>query len=322
MNDLALFESSLMPLRPKFADVLGRIMPPERLIRTIVVSCERNPNLLSANRQTLLNAAMTFAVLGLEVDGITGQGFLVPFKDRERGEYVVQPIIGYLGYNTLGARAGYTITGRVVREGDVWEFDEADGTLVHQRKLGGEVGSQARRIVAVWARAAAVGRPPILRVMSIDEILAVQAKAPGGKRAPWTDHEGPGRVAMIEKTCKRRLRRDMPLSVYQAAGAMEEQHEELGRLSWINPDKGVMIDGGEVIRPSDNTSTPTMEELVNPPDLRAEARMAAERGRDAFAAFCKRLERPQYAQMKDYLLTLKPIVEAAENERGQDSAVD
>src|SRR5215813_14331057 len=99
-NDLMLFENGLKELSPMFADVLAATMPVERFVRTVVVSCEKNPLLLGANRQSLYNAAMTFAVLGLEVDGVTGQGFLVPFKK------VVQPIIGYKGYNTLGARAG------------------------------------------------------------------------------------------------------------------------------------------------------------------------------------------------------------------------
>lgn len=306
-NDIAVIENQLSMLSPKFAQVLGRTMPVERLVRTVVSAAERNPDLLNkCERQSLFNAAMTFAVLGLEVDGVTGQGFLIPFKG------VVQPVIGYLGYNTLGARAGMTITGRVVRDGDGFDFDESAGMVRHVRKLGGETGPNKRRIIAAWAQASSRDRPPIVRVLSADELLAVKAKSPRGGSPPWADPEI-GYPAMCEKTVKRRLRRDMPLNVYQMAGAMEEAHEERGLHSWINPDKGVMIDGGDLIETSHNDVTPTAAELLNPADLKQEAHMAAERGSDAMRSFCKRLTKSQYAELKPYLESLKPIVEEADN---------
>ncbi len=64
-SEIAVLENQLAPLQPRFAQVLGRVMPVERLMRTVIVSVERNPDLLRCDRQSLLNAAMTFAVLGL-----------------------------------------------------------------------------------------------------------------------------------------------------------------------------------------------------------------------------------------------------------------
>jgi recombinational DNA repair protein RecT len=244
---------------------------------------------------------MTFAVLGLEVDGVTGQGFLVPFNK------MVQPIIGYLGYNTLGARAGLTITGRVVREGDGFDFDESAGVVHHSRQLGGEAGPNKRRIIAAWARAAALDRPAVVRVLSIDELLAIKKKSPRGNSPPWSDEEV-GFAAMCEKTAKRRLRRDLPLSVYQKAATMEEAHEERAAHSWIHPEKGVIVDG-EIIAPNRDDRTPTAQELISPPSKEEEARMAAERGKEAFTAFCRRLTKTEYATMRQYLESLRPIVE-------------
>jgi recombination protein RecT len=313
-TELVAFESQLKPLAPMFAEVLGKTMPVERMMRTVMVSTERNPRLLKCDRQSLLNAAMTFAVLGLEVDGVTGQGFLVPFKDKKKGIEVVQPIIGYLGYNTLGARAGMTISGRVVREGDGFEYDESLGVIHHHRKLGGEVGANKRKIVAVWALARAMDRPPVARVLSADEVLAVKVKSPRGNEPPWADPEI-GYPAMAEKTAKRRLRRDMPLNVYQLAARMEEAHEEQGAHTWIHPSNGVMIEGEVMTK--DNNATPTAEELTKPLPLQEEARMAAERGKDTFAAFCRRLTKSQYTELRPYLESLKPIVEQAESESDQ-----
>jgi recombination protein RecT len=177
-NDLAIFENQLAPLAPRFADVLGKTMPAERLIRTIVISVERSPKLLECDRQSLLASAMSAACLGLEVDGVTGQAFLIPFKNR------AQLVIGYKGFNTLAARSGITITGKVVREGDVFEYDLAEGWMTHKPILNNK-----GRIVAAWAKASANNRPPILEVLGIDDIMAIKAKSPGARRddSPWND---------------------------------------------------------------------------------------------------------------------------------------
>jgi hypothetical protein len=73
-----------------------------------------------------------------------------------------------------------------------------------------------------------------------------------------------------------------------------------------------VIVGGEIVDGHYNDTTPAAQELIAPPSLEQEARMAAERGREAFVAFCGRLTKTQYAAMRAYLETLKPIVEAAE----------
>jgi phage RecT family recombinase len=310
MNDLVLLESQLKPLAPKFSQVLGSLMTVERFTRTLIVSCEREPKLLLADRQSLLNAAMTGAVLGLEADGVTGQFFPIPFADRKNNRIVVQPCIGYKGYNTIGARSGLTIAASVVREGDEFDYGEGSKPFVNfRKKLGGET---SRSIIAVWATATSNDRTPVVKILSIEEILAIKKKSPRGSYPPWSDTEI-GFPAMAEKSAKRRLARDMPLNVFQNAARMEEAFEEQGLPSYINPEKRVIVDG-EVMGSNYTAVTPDAQYLISPTSLEDEARMAAERGREAFGAFCKRLTKTKYAQMFPYLETLKPVVEAADKE--------
>jgi len=306
MNDLVALENQLVPYAPRFAQVLASVMPVERFTRTLLVSCERDPKLLQADRQSLFNAAMTGAVLGLEADGATGQFFLLPFGDRKNNRTIVQPVIGYKGYSTLGARSGLTISGGVVREGDDFDYDEGSKAFVHhKRKLGDE---DKRPIVASWATATCDTRPAIVKILSITEIIAIKTKSPRGSQPPWAD-QSIGFPAMAEKSAKRRLARDMPLNVFQRAARMEEAFEDQGLPSYIHPDKGV-IAGGDVIEHY-NTDTPSAQQLISPPSLEDEARMAAACGRDAFTAFCKRLTKYQYAQMRGFLETLRPVVESS-----------
>lgn len=238
-NDLAVVERALAPLAPQFAQLLPTSMSPDRIIRTVLVSCEMQPKLLMADRGSLLRSAMTAAVLGLEVDGVTGQGYLVPFKGK------VQFLPGYKGLVTIAGRSHRTLEGFVVREGDRFEFDEANGLIEHRRKLGNEAG---RKIEGAYAVSRAEGAPTLVRVMSIDQLIETRNRSAGykamGDGSTWvTNFEG-----MCRKSPMRRLANDVPNISLQAASALETQHD-LGREAYIRPDRSMVVDG-EIVPPT------------------------------------------------------------------------
>jgi recombination protein RecT len=252
---LVALERQLTPLAPRFAEVLPATLRPERLIRTIMVSVERLPKLLDCDRQSLFNAAMSAAILGLEVDGVTGQAFLIPFKNR------AQLVVGYKGYNTLAARAGITVTGGIVREGDLFEYELGSAGFVRHVPALNSKG----RVVAAWACAVSKGRPPVVHVMGIDDLLAVKAKSPGAQRSdsPWND-PAIGFPAMCEKTAKRRLARSLPLNIMQLAARLDEAVDEQAKPAWINKDRNVVIEG-EIIEPNETPSAATLIGRTSPP---------------------------------------------------------
>jgi recombination protein RecT len=255
---LAVIEHQLSALRPMFDQVLRPTgLTAERMIRTVVISCERNEQLLACTPLSIMQAAMTGAVLGLEADGVTGQGFLVPFRDK--GIAKANWITGYKGQATLGWRAGLTVAGEVVRDNDEFDFQlGSEPHVLHRPQLGGE---KDRRIVASWATATAPDRRPIVVVMSIDEILEIKNRAPGAKRAesPW-NQPGIPYAAMCAKTARRRLGRSLPLSSFVLAARIDEAHEEQGRHAYLHPEKGIVIDG-ETAAPPAPTQGPSVEAL-------------------------------------------------------------
>jgi recombination protein RecT len=236
-SELVLFENTLKPLAPRFEQALGGAIPVERLMRSIMVSIERTPKLLQADRQSLLNASMSAACLALEVDGVTGQAFFVPFAGK------AQLIIGYKGMNTLGARSGFSIQGEVVRDGDEFDYELGDKAFVkHKPKLGSR-----GPIIAAWATASSLHRPSLVSVLGIDDIMEIMKKSPGAKMSdsPWRDMMI-GFPAMAAKSAKRRLSRAMPLNAdprFHLAAAMEEAVEERGKSAWIDPARGLQIEG-------------------------------------------------------------------------------
>jgi len=241
-NEVKVIERELESMRPMFEDLLLPIGGHERRMRqSILVACEKNPDLLACTLLSIKQGASSFAVLGLECDGWSGQAYLVPFNDKKLGK-IAQPIVGYRGYATIGARTGVSITGDPVYEGDEFRFKKGTGAFV-DHVPDRTAGTANRRITEAWALAEAADRPPIVEWMHIDDIIAIRDNSPGyrfgGPNNPWRTFFAP----MVMKTPRRRLSRSLPMSLFHAAAAMDSAHEDRGRHAWLHPDKGLVIDG-------------------------------------------------------------------------------
>lgn len=275
-NDLVLLEQQFKPMTPAIEEVLSGRVEVARFIRTVLVSCERNPKLLECVRQSLFNSAMSAAVLGLEVDGVSGQAFLIPFKNR------AQLVVGYRGFNTLAGRSGYTITGSTVKEGDAFSFKLGTAPFLDHIPKPGNDG----RITHAWAVATSRVLTPIISVLSIQEILDIKARSPAANRgdSPWnSETDFP---AMAEKSAKRRLARSMPLNIMQVGAALDEAYEERGRHAYIDPHRGLQIEGEAApLAEAQSSTTPTTAEILGGADLPTRAREAAKLGEVEFQKF-------------------------------------
>lgn len=231
-TDLAVVERNLQHLSPVLGELLVEAkLPPARLIRTVMISLEKTRGLHECEMGSIMSAATTAAVLGLEVDGVTGQGYLIPFKQK------AQFVIGYKGFNTMGARSGYTINAGVVRHGDAFSFSEGSKPFVDHIPSGGPAG---RTITHAWACAVSKSLPPIVKVLTLEEIMFTKSRSQGARKAdsPWNEPLI-GFPAMAEKTARRRLQRSMPLNVMQLAGAFDDKVDE-GRHTIITPDRNIV----------------------------------------------------------------------------------
>jgi recombination protein RecT len=276
-NDLALLEQQFKPMTPAIEEVLAGRVDVARFLRTVLVSCERNPKLLECARQSLFNSAMSAAVLGLEVDGVTGQGYLVPFKGR------AQLVVGYRGFTTLAARSGYTVTGSTVKEGDAFSFKLGTAPFLDHTPKAGNTG----RITHSWAVACSRVLTPIVSVLDITEILAIKSRSPAAANrgdSPWNNETD--FPAMAEKSAKRRLARSMPLNIMQVGAALDEAYEERGRHAYIDPHRGLQIEGEAApLAEAQSTTTPSTAEILGVPDIQARARDAAKLGETEFKKF-------------------------------------
>lgn len=228
---------ALEKFKPELAKVLPDHITPDRIVRSVLNALSGNEYLCtSATPLSVVQAAMTAAVLGLDVDNVTGQGHIIPFKGK------AQFIPGYKGYITLADNAGFTVEGDVVREKDHFRYGRGlNPFLDHIPAFGG--ATDRGNIIYAYATARSNTRPSVFRVLHIEQVNKIRDKSEGykafvsGKRkeSPWDSHY----EAMAIKTAIRALAPELPLNVQRAA-AIEGEFER-GNVAHLN-------DLGNVIR--------------------------------------------------------------------------
>lgn len=245
MNQITPFQKSLTThktmlekFKPEFAKVLPAHITPDRIVRSVINALSANEYLCTnATPTSVVQAAMTAAVLGLDVDNVTGQGHIVPFKGK------AQFIPGYKGYITLAANSGYLVGGDVVREKDHFRYGRGlNPFLEHIPAAGGP--KERGAIIYAYATARSNSLPSDFRVLHVEQVNAIRDKSEGykaflsGKRkdSPWDSHYEP----MAIKTAIRALAPELPLNVQRAA-AIEGEFER-GNIAHLTDNGNVKLD--------------------------------------------------------------------------------
>jgi recombination protein RecT len=203
--------------RSQLAELLPPGIRPERLMQSIRLAMWKNPELLKCTLASLVEAALDAAALGVQPDGTSGQAWLVPFNDRDKGP-VARLIIGHRGVTAIAARNGFTIDAAVVLDGDAFTFRLGTSPLLeHQPALDRPRGA----VVASWATASPrAGGAPLLAVLPRTRLEEIKARSPSAKKpgSPWNDTSGPGFVGMCRKSAIRALWPLLPLADRQNVG--------------------------------------------------------------------------------------------------------
>lgn len=225
------------------AQALPRGMDPDRMGRTALIAVKRNPRLLECDSESFMQSCLEASALGLEVDGVQGHAFLVPYYDKKSGKYRAQMQVGYKGQLELARRSGQisTIDARVVYEGDAFEYRFGlDPTVSHVPC--GVVDPE--KLKAAYAVCKLKDGSVQFDVMLKVEIERIKSRSKTSDSGPWVTDT----AEMWRKTVLRRLSKFLPLSAADqrilAANDMREAGEDPG----FNPVTG------EVDPPDDGTA--------------------------------------------------------------------
>jgi recombination protein RecT len=233
------FRKFLRTMEGQLTMALPKHVKAEHLIRVVLTEISKTPKLLDCTQESMVGALMHAAQLGLDVGGVLGQSYLVPFKNRKKGGALeVQLIPGYKGLVKLAYQSGEVgaIRARVVRARDEFHYEYGiDEVLIHKPYRGPDPGA----LVAVYAVARIKGLEEsqfvVLEKWEVDAIRNDFSKS--ADNGPWvTDYE-----EMAKKSAVRRLCKLLPQSVENDALAKAVATDERAQAG-LEPDYENAID--------------------------------------------------------------------------------
>lgn len=200
--------AALQQWEPDLIEALPEGYTASRFKQVVINLARETPQLLNCTPLSFVSSVLMAAQLGLEPGGSLGQSWLIPRRNKGTLEASFQ--IGYKGLRDLAYRSGVVsyVEGRVVHEGDEFDYEHGLGGSNWKHKPSGEPGRDWTHVYATAILA--TGAQPF-EVMSKAEVLAHRDRyvKDWKKNRAWNDDE----EAMAQKTVVAKLCRQLPMSV-------------------------------------------------------------------------------------------------------------
>ena len=214
MGDVAKTEGkqTLADMIGKMSNEIKKVIPqhitPERLARTFLTACQKNPKLLQCTSQSLLKAYMDAGEIGLEPDGINAH--LIPYGT------VCTYMADYKGYIKLARLSGEVsdMTANAVYSND--EFSHEYGSNKHLKHIKTLKKDRGDRIAA-YSYVKYKDGSEDFRVLTETEIM--NAKKSSKSDNIWRDHPD----AMWAKTAIRQHAKFLPRHQALQVAAMADE---------------------------------------------------------------------------------------------------
>lgn len=211
---------------PTLTAYLGTILPPtltpQRLVRQVLTLAMKTPKLLECTKASLWGGVVQAAELGLELNGVLGQAYLVPRWNGKVKAMEATFQVGYRGLVALAFRSGKiaSFPTRTVYKNDTFSVAYGShGSIRHEPKLDGDRGE----VIGYYAVAAFANYGHDFEFMTVAECKAHREKYAANN--PTWDKEFD---EMSTKTCVRKLSKRLPQCVEAQHAAMLDEYHEKG----------------------------------------------------------------------------------------------
>jgi recombination protein RecT len=199
LSPLAAARSDVERMEGQFKLALPAHIPVERFARVVMTAVGSNPDLLRADRASLLEASLKAAQDGLLPDG--RDGALVIYGQKVQW----MPMIAGILKKVRNSGELLSISAYVAHEKDKFFYRLGDDeTIEHEPFLDGDPGKP--RIVYAVAKTKDGGT--YREVMTVGEVEKIRAVSKARNSGPWTQWWG----EMARKTVLRRLAKRLPMS--------------------------------------------------------------------------------------------------------------
>lgn len=184
-----------------------------KFLSGVMADVKRTPALLDCSQETLINSYMMMAQLELMPSGVSGEAYVLPYKNRGKMEAQFQ--LGYQGLVTLFYRAGVrAITAEIVYKNDY--FEVVNGEITHKPDYFSDRGNPKGAYVIVELQEGG----KISKVMKKEDILKIGekfSKSWNTSFSPWNEKNDP-ELWMWKKTVLKQVAKLVPKNetIYKA----------------------------------------------------------------------------------------------------------
>lgn len=203
----------IIEMEPQFRRALPQHVDAARFTRLALTALRTTPKLAECSGESILAGLMQAAQLGLEIDAVRGQAYLIPRWNRRTGRNEASFQLGYKGLIDLAGRGGITVRARDVCANDLFEYEDGlDPVLRHVPELKGDRGEP-------WAYFAVATFPDrqereFIVISRADaerhrDRFASTKNRQGAIVGPWSEHFD----SMARKTAIIKLLGQLPLPV-------------------------------------------------------------------------------------------------------------
>lgn len=246
-----------------------------------------------ANRQSVVDATVNIAAIGISLNPARKQAYLVPRDGR------ICLDISYMGLLDIAVQTGSIRWGQaeLVYEKDTFELNGVDEKPTHKRN---PLAKDRGAIVGAYVVVKTIDGDFLTTAMQIDEVYDIRNRSVAWQswvskktKCPWVTDEG----EMIKKTVFKRAYKTWPKA---------ERDRLDNAINYLNSDGG---EGLDLVQDAAQAST------AIPEDLLANARAASLEGWAALAKFIKEITEQQRALLEPESLSLKDAARKADEQK-------
>jgi len=233
-NALTVLKQNLMTdgMKTQIKAALPKHVSVDKFLRTTMTLVSENPDLVKADRNSLMTSIMSVASLGLMPESFLGECYVIPYK----GQCSVQ--VGYKGLLVLARRSGdiANVAHGVVYEKDDYAYEQGDNSsLVIKPYMGNDDPGAA---VFAWCVVTLKDGSKIREVMKAFEVEKIRQASPSKNSPAWRNSWG----EMARKTVVKRALKTAPRSTElaqalavddttDAGGSLQVVHGQIKELS-------------------------------------------------------------------------------------------
>ncbi len=203
LTPIEAMRGTLVKMQPEFQAALPPQIPVEKFIRTTLTAVQMNPELLGADRRSLLGACMKAAQDGLLLDG--REAAPVIFRTKEGPKVQYMPMVGGILKKIRNSGELASISAHVVYSNDQFEYELGDNeNIVHKPFLGEDRGKPIAVYAVAKTKDGAIYRE-VMSVADVDKVRQASRAKDAGPWVQWWDE-------MAKKTVIRRMAKRLPSS--------------------------------------------------------------------------------------------------------------